>query len=131
MAEKIKIVTVDDSPNVLEVVVSILEAEGYAVTTCSDIDQAFPLIKSVQPSLLLLDAMMPSKEGNDGFSLCNRIKEDPETSHIPVVFLSGIAAGSGKSEEELKATSGAQDFIQKPFDPKDFVERIKKQLKEV
>lgn len=130
MAKKRKIVAIDDSPNVLEVITSLLEAEGFDVSVCRNIDEAFSTVKESLPDLLILDVMMPSQQGIDGFSLCSRIKEDPETSNIRVIFVSGIAAGSGQSEEELKERAGADDFIHKPFDPKDFLARVKKQLKE-
>lgn len=120
---------VDDSPNVLEVVGEILRAQGYEVETCNVIDRAFEAIKKVSPNLILLDVMMPSQSGEDGFSLCARIKEAPETSNIPVIFLTGIATDSGKSEEELQQNSGADDFINKPFEPADLVARVKKLIK--
>jgi len=130
MSNKLKILVVDDSPNVLTVVSSLLDEEGYQVETCPEIDQALDRLKKSKPDLVLLDVMMPSVEGMDGFALCSRIKEAPETSNIPVIFLTGIATDSSKSEEELREISGADDFINKPFDPGDLIKRVKLHLKE-
>lgn len=129
MAKESKILVVDDSPNVLKIVSTILTSRGYKVETCDDIDQVFERIQKGKPSLILLDIMMPSQVGLDGISLLNQLKENEETSKIPVIFLTGIATGTAQSEQELREKAGADDFISKPFDPEDMVQRVEKLIK--
>lgn len=129
MAKESKILVVDDSPNVLKIVSTILTARGYKVETCDDIDQVFERIQKGKPSLILLDIMMPSQVGLDGISLLNQLREKEETSKIPVIFLTGIATGTAQSEQELREKAGADDFISKPFDPEDMVQRVEKLIK--
>ena len=129
MPQDAKILVVDDSPLVLKVVSNILSAEGYKVETCGEIDQVSQLASKIRPHLILLDIMMPSKEGLDGFSLLNQLKENRATWEIPIIFLSGIAQWVQQTEEELRKKVGAADFISKPFDPANLVLRVKKLLK--
>lgn len=129
MAKESKILVVDDSPNVLKIVSTILTSRGYKVETCDDIDQVSQRIQKGKPSLILLDIMMPSQVGLDGISLFNQLRESEETSKIPVIFLTGIATGTPQTEQELREKAGADDFISKPFDPEDLVQRVEKLIK--
>lgn len=128
MPEDATILVVDDSPNVLKIVSTILTSKGYKVDTCEDIDKASQLIESRKPNLILLDIMMPSEVGLDGISLFNRLKENEETARIPIIFLSGIAQGTQQTEEDLKERAGADDFICKPFEAEDLLRRVEKLL---
>ena len=129
MPKSVKILLVDDSPNVLKVVGTILSARGYQIDTCGDIDAAVAKVQSGKPDLIVLDIMMPSKKGLDGIAVFKEIRENPDTAAIPVLFLSGIAAHTQQSEEDLLSNVGADDFISKPFEPDDLVGRIEKLLK--
>ena len=129
MPKSVKILLVDDSPNVLKVVSAILAARGYEIDTCGDIDVVVNKVETVKPDLLILDIMMPSEKGLDGIAVLSEIRGNPETAAIPVLLLSGITANTAQSEEDLRTTSGADDFLAKPFDADDLLERVEKLLK--
>jgi DNA-binding response OmpR family regulator len=76
----------------------------------------------VRPSLILLDVMMP---GLDGFEVCRRLRADPRTSHIPVIFLT---AKSMTADKVVGLTAGADDYVLKPFDPVELIARVRTTL---
>lgn len=117
------ILIVDDTPDVLRFLSAALAQTGYEV--CSAIDGAFALSRAhdIQPDLILLDIMMP---GIDGYEVCERLKADPLTREIPVIFISAIADGLDK----VKAFGlGAADYVTKPFQMEEVLARIEHQLR--
>ena len=118
---KIRILHVDDEKDTLEVVKIILEKEGYEVVSVESGKQALSEINMDGYSLLILDIMMPDMSGWDLFTQIGEIKPD-----YKVIFLSVLDI-SNKILQELK-TSGVKDYIKKPFDRADFVNRVKKVL---
>ena len=118
-----KVLVVDDDPNVGLLISAVLKKYNYAVTTLYHGDEVPAYLKDNKPDLILLDLRMP---GIDGFALCKRIREAPETRDIPVVILSGVAEMDAKVNTiEL----GADDFITKPFDVRELRARINRILK--
>lgn len=104
-----KILVVDDEPDVLLVGRTTLEKEGYGVIEAHTGEECLKILKTETPDLILLDVMMP---GIDGFEVCKRIKDDPKTKHIPVIILSA----KGEEKDALKGMSlGAADYFPKPF----------------
>ena|ERR1035441_8020790 len=81
------ILVVDDTPTNLDVVRSILEAEGFRTLTASDGPGAREMSRTRQPDLILLDVLMP---GETGFETCAQLKSDPVTADIPIIFLSSL-----------------------------------------
>lgn len=104
------ILVVDDTPANIDIVMAILgELDELAVAL--DGEEALEILEEEKPSVVLLDIVMP---GIDGFEVCKRIKDNPDTASIPVVFLSG----NGSEEERKKADElGAAGFLTKPIDP--------------
>jgi len=95
-----------------------LELEGYDVKRASNGDEALKLVRTFKPDVVLLDVMMPKLDGRE---VCRRIKGDPETSGIPVIFLSARAQDMDvNSGLEL----GASAYITKPFDPVELLETV-------
>jgi adenylate cyclase len=116
------ILIVDDTPDVLRFLSTALTQQGYEV--CSAIDGAIALnhAYNIQPDLILLDIMM---SGIDGYEVCERLKADPLTQNIPVIFISAIGDGLDK----VKAFGlGATDYITKPFQMEEVFVRIEHQL---
>lgn len=112
------ILVVDDEPDIVELIRYNLTKEGYDVLTAFDGQQA--LSRSVSlPDLIILDLMMPVL---DGFEACRRLKADPRTAQIPVVFLT---ARSAEVDEVVGLELGADDYIQKPISPRKLVARVK------
>src|SRR5208283_3238025 len=90
--------------------------------SCFDGLQAQATASMVQPDLILLDVDLP---GADGFEICRRLKSDPATAEIPIVFLTGAAS----TEEKLRGLElGATDYIIKPFDPAELRARVRSSL---
>jgi DNA-binding response OmpR family regulator len=121
MTNKLRILHVDDEPDTLKVVKTMLEKEGYEVVSVTSGKDALEQIKLNNFALLLLDIMMPDMSGWDLFGRITTIK--PE---YKVIFLSVLEASKEKIKE-LKE-SGIKDYITKPFDRKNLVDRIKKAI---
>ncbi len=119
--EKMKILHVDDEEDTLKVVKTILEKEGFEVTSVNTGVRALKEINLDGFKLLIFDIMMPDMSGWDLFSRIGKIKPNHK-----VVFLSVLEI-SNKRIKELK-DAGVKDYIRKPFDRNDFVARIKKAI---
>ena len=105
-----RILVVDDIEANVRLLHAKLEAEYYDVLTASDGPTALALAAAEQPDIVLLDVMMP---GMDGFAVCRRLKDDPETRHIPVVLLTAL---DGRADRVAGLEAGADDFLTKPID---------------
>ena len=115
-----KILVVDDDLNICEVLKLYLEKDGYEVKCAGDGAEALELFKSFDPDLILLDIMMPKK---DGWQVCREIREQ---SAKPIIMLS---AKGEVFDKVLGLELGADDFIVKPFDMKEVAARIKAVLR--
>ncbi len=103
------ILVVDDSPANLQLLVKLLQLEGYKVRPVRSGPAAFALMRGIRPDLILLDINMPEM---DGFEVCRRIKANPESRDIPVLFLSALH----DTFDKIKAFQvGGVDYITKPF----------------
>jgi DNA-binding response OmpR family regulator len=100
---------VDDDPAIREILVTNLEAEGMDVHTADNGDDAARLVHELAPDLVVLDVMMP---GRDGYAVLSELKSDPATSEIPVVLLT---ARAGEDDVWEGWKSGADYYITKPF----------------
>jgi putative two-component system response regulator len=115
------ILAVDDEPIMLEVLREQLSGD-YEVICVTNGPEAIEAARNHQPSLILLDIQMP---GMDGFTVCTLLKENPDTSRIPVIFVT--AYGQADAAEQGIA-SGAVDYVVKPFMPTTLHERIRAHL---
>ncbi len=103
------ILVVDDEPEITEIIEAFLENAGYNVKVENQPHNAIPLARELKPDLILLDIMMP---GMDGYQICNQIKEDPNMSETPVIFLTGKDT---KDDQGKSFQVGGDMFIKKPF----------------
>jgi len=111
----IRILVVDDEPDVLELVVYHLEKEAYRVDVADTGDKALKMARENLPSLLVLDLMLP---GINGLEICRLLKRDPKTRDIPILMLTARAA----EEDRIKGLElGAHDYVTKPFSPRELV----------
>lgn len=117
------ILVVEDEEDILEVIRYNLAREGYRVHGVRDGEEALDRIRRDNPNLVLLDLMLP---GIDGLSICRRIKEDPVTRMIPVVM---VTAKGEESDVVLGLGLGADDYVVKPFSPRELVARVKAVLR--
>ena len=117
-----RILAVDDSPTVLEMIKSILESEEYEVITATDGSEALELARSENPDLIVLDVMLPKL---DGYKVCRLLKYDQKYQHIPIVML------TAKAEEQSMATgirTGADQYLTKPVEPETLLETVAAEL---
>lgn len=113
-----RILVVDDEPRVLAVLKKRLESVGYQVTTASDGIEGLARAKSEKPDLVVLDLMLPKK---DGFEVCWELQHDPVCHQIPILVLS---ARSQDGDIQRGIASGASAYMMKPFDTDLLLERI-------
>src|ERR1041384_692117 len=117
-----RVLVVDDDRVIQQLLEVNLELEGYEVAKASDGEEAIRMVHAFAPDIVLLDVMMPKFDGRE---VCRRIKADPTTEHIPVIFLSARAQDMDvNSGLEL----GASAYLPKPFDPVDLLETVEKVL---
>jgi DNA-binding response OmpR family regulator len=116
---KRKIVIIEDEPDILEVLSYNLRREGFEILTSADGIQGLALVKREHPDLVLLDLMLP---GIDGIEICTSIKKNPDTQHTLLIM---VTAKGEESDIVLGLGVGADDYISKPFSPKELVARVK------
>ena len=120
--DKPTILVVDDTPDNLTLMTALLK-DDYRVKVAHNGERALRLVQSGEPpALILLDIMMP---GMDGYEVCRRLKSDPVTESIPVIF---VTARTEAEDETLGLSLGAVDYIAKPISPPVVMARIKTQL---
>ncbi len=116
MKGKLRILAVDDDPNILQLVRLYLEKEGYEVETADRGDKAMEVFRKNPPGLMLLDIMLP---GLDGWEVLREVRR---TSNIPIIMLT---AKGETFDKVLGLELGADDYIVKPFEPKEMLARVK------
>ncbi len=108
--EKPLVLIVDDEPSIRETVGFILEMEGFRVATAEDGEQGLEAIRRLRPPVVLLDAMMPKR---DGYDVCRTVKDDPGLAAVRVVMLTAMGQ---QRDRERGLAAGADHFVTKPFD---------------
>jgi two-component system phosphate regulon response regulator PhoB len=119
----VTILIADDEPNQLELLAFNLTQEGFIVHRAHDGQEALEKIEDINPDLVILDWMMPVYSGID---LCRKLRDRPETRGLPVIMLS---ARGEESDRTLGLDTGADDYLTKPFSPKELVARVKALLR--
>ena len=121
--EEERILLVDDNPTNLQVLLQTLSGRGYKLLIAKNGESALRIAGKAKPALVLLDIMMP---GMDGYEVCHRLKESPETRNITVIFLSAL---DDTKDKVRGLETGAVDFISKPFQAEEVIARVQTQLK--
>jgi two-component system phosphate regulon response regulator PhoB len=122
LAVRSKILVVDDEPEAVELIEFNLKQVGFDVVSAVDGAEALKKARASPPSLILLDLMLPEV---DGLEVCKILRRDPATARIPIVMVTAKAA---EIDRILGLELGADDYITKPFSPRELVLRIKKIL---
>ena len=117
------ILIADDEPNQLELMSFNLSNAGYSIIKATNGKEAIELIENHSPDLIILDWMMPKMSGID---VCRTLRSRSETKQIPIIILS---ARSEDSDKSLGLDTGADDYISKPFSPKELISRVKALLR--
>ncbi|MCE3235420.1 MAG: DNA-binding response regulator [Vampirovibrio sp.] len=118
-----KIIVVDDDPAIQALIKINLELQRHQVLTASDGVEGYALIQQEIPDLVILDVMMPNA---DGYTVCQRIRKNPATEHIPVLMLTAL----GVMEDKVKGFDvGADDYLVKPFELPELQVRVRALLR--
>jgi DNA-binding response OmpR family regulator len=117
------IAVVDDEPDILELVTINLKKSGFKVKGFENAEDYFNFLKEKTPDLLLLDLMLPDA---DGFEVCKYMKKDEKLSSIPVIMLT---ARGDEMDKVLGLELGADDYVTKPFSPRELMARVKAVLR--
>ena len=113
-----KILIADDEPDILEIVQYNLQGEGYEVVTAKNGNEAIELAKRFNPDLIILDIMMP---GKNGIEVCNTLRMQPAFNDTLIIFLTAL---SDEVTEVKGLETGADDFITKPVSPKVLISKV-------
>lgn len=117
-AESALILVVDDNPDTLALLHNRLEESGYTVLVATNGRSALTISNEMSPDIILLDAVMPEM---DGFEVCRQLKQELQTRHIPVIFMTGLT----ESEHVVAGFSaGGTDYVTKPLNPNEVLARI-------
>ena len=115
-----KILLIDDDPDVITVLQSLLKKKGYQVATASNEEEAYKQVDFFMPHLIVMDVLL---SGVDGRTICKKLKNTESSKHIPIIMFSAHP-GAQKNMEDF----GADDFLTKPFESNKILERIEIQL---
>lgn len=114
------VLVADDEPSIRETVSFILEMEGFAVAVAEDGEQALEAIRRLRPPVVLLDGMMPRR---DGFDVCRQVKADPDLATVKIVMLTALGQ---KTDREKAIAAGADVYITKPFDEEELLALLRR-----
>ena len=121
--EKKTIFVVDDEPDILELIAINLEKAGYDVKKFPEVNPMMSMISRQTPDLIILDLMLPDQ---DGLDVCKTLKNDDRFSGIPIIM---VTAKTGELDIVLGLELGADDYITKPFSPRELTARVKAVLR--
>jgi CheY-like chemotaxis protein len=114
------ILAVDDDESVLRMVTMVLQTKRYRVLTARTGREALARVKEAMPDIVILDGMLPEVHG---FEICHQIKTSERFRHIPVIMMSAVHTG-WRFAADVKERYGADDYIEKPFDPQELLRRV-------
>ena len=116
--DNIRVLVVDDDPAISTLLGRLLTHEGYAVQLAADTPSAFAAVASYNPDVIVMDVMLP---GGNGFTVCQRLKQDAATRLTPVILVTGMT----DRESRIRGRqAGADDFLTKPVDPQELLARV-------
>ena len=113
----------DDEESVCEIIRIVLESRGYEVETATDGEKGLEMVLNKKPDMLIVDIKMPKL---NGYELISRVKMSSDLADIPIIVITSLTTESNHSDDEWRTRLGVQDFISKPFEPLELVERIEK-----
>jgi len=114
------ILVVDDEPQIVEVVQDYLKQVGFRVLAARDGQTALTLARHDRPDLIILDLMLPG--GMDGLDVCRRLRQDPALTNVPIIMLT---ARTEETDRLIGLELGADDYVTKPFSPREVVARVR------
>jgi DNA-binding response OmpR family regulator len=112
------VLVVDDDPVILKLLEVNFEMEGFQVVRAADGAEGLERAREVRPDIVVLDVMMPRMTG---YEVAKALREDDGTAHIPIIF---VTARAQSSDVEKGMELGVEDYVTKPFDPLDLIDRV-------
>ncbi|MFI5838093.1 response regulator transcription factor [Catenuloplanes sp. NPDC051500] len=120
-----RVLVAEDDPDILQLLIYKLKGSGFEAMAASDGRTALAAIRQFRPHAVLIDVRMP---GLDGIELCRELRASPGTAKLPIVM---ISAQGRPQDRELAFAAGADDYVIKPFSPRELVARVQQLLVEV
>lgn len=127
MEKQPKLLVVDDDPDILDAITTILATQPYDIRTARDGVECVDEVREEIPDLIILDLLMPKK---DGFAVVRELRENPKYAKIPILILTSVREDASRRRYELETglAMDVQDYVEKPISPMDLLERVKKLL---
>ena len=118
---------VDDDPDILDALTTILGTQSYPIETARDGVECVDKVRAEIPDLIVLDLLMPKK---DGFAVVRELRENPRYAGIPILILTSVREDASRRRYELETglAMDVQDYVEKPVSPQDLLDRVKNLL---
>ena len=128
MENKPYILVVDDDPDILEGILTILESQSYRLSTARDGKKCMEMVAQEIPDLLILDLLIPRM---DGWGVIREMRSEPRYAGVPILVLTTVVEDASRRRYELETgmAMDVQDYVQKPTRPDDLLQRVGKLLK--
>jgi DNA-binding response OmpR family regulator len=122
-----RIMVVDDDPDILDALTTILGTQPYGIETARDGVECVDKVRAEIPDLIILDLLMPKK---DGFAVVRELRENPRSAQIPILILTSVREDASRRRYELETglAMDVQDYLEKPVSPRDLLDRVKNLL---
>ncbi|HUW94811.1 MAG TPA: response regulator [Anaerolineae bacterium] len=122
-----RVMVVDDDPDILDALTTILGTQSYTIETARDGVECVDKVRAEIPDLIVLDLLMPKK---DGFAVVRELRENPRYAGIPILILTSVREDASRRRYELETglAMDVQDYVEKPVSPQDLLDRVKNLL---
>lgn len=127
METRPKLLVVDDDPDILDAITTILGTQPYSIDTARDGVECMDKVREDTPDLIILDLLMPRK---DGFAAVRELRQNPKYSKLPILILTSVREDASRRRYELETglAMDVQDYVEKPISPMELIERVKSLL---
>jgi DNA-binding response OmpR family regulator len=124
MERQPKLLVVDDDPDILDAITTILGTQPYTIDTARDGVECLDKVREDIPDLIILDLLMPRK---DGFAVVRELRENPKYAKVPILILTSVREDASRRRYELETglAMDVQDYVEKPISPMDLLDRVK------
>lgn len=127
METRPKLLVVDDDPDILDAITTILGTQPYSIETARDGVECLDKVREDTPDLIILDLLMPRK---DGFAVVRELRENPKYAKVPILILTSVREDASRRRYELETglAMDVQDYVEKPISPTDLIDRVRSLL---
>jgi DNA-binding response OmpR family regulator len=123
-----KVLVVDDDPDILDAITTVLSTQPYDIEQARDGVECLEKVRQQIPDLIVLDLLMPKK---DGFAVVRELRDNPKYARVPVLILTSVREDASRRRYELETglAMDVQDYVEKPISPIDLLERVESLLR--